>query len=284
MGGKLMTMPSGILGAILTNTAAKLIMHFIPKIRFYSKHRQTHATVFTIFIVTYYCMGLLVMNRQRKHIATLQNIPADFSPKWLLYYSKELRTQMIMYNIIPFVKPILKVMWGLGCCCRHRKTFKINKAQNSEFAYERRYASILTTTFICFNYGFAVPSLFVTAAAVFTTEYVLDKLLITYYYKERVENNDFLNRSTLRVLKYGIVFFFVYWGTGPDIKLLCDQQSGKLHLVHERGFGLQRTLCGTQSLNVRRNDNLRTLPILRLLRRQEESTLTGVWKVFGPSQ
>lgn len=212
MGGNLMTMPSGILGAILTNTAAKLIMHFIPKIRFYSKHRQTHATVFTIFMVTYYCMGLLVMNRQRKRNDTLKNIPANFSPRWLLYYSKELRTQMIMYNIIPFVKPLLKVLWGLGCCCRHRKTFKINKAQNNEFAYERRYASILTTSFICFNYGFAVPSLFVTAAAVFTVEYVLDKLLITYYYKERVENNDFLNRSTLRVLKYGIVIFLFIGG------------------------------------------------------------------------
>lgn len=63
MGGYWMTMPSGIASAILTNTAAKLIMFFIPYLRFHSKHRQTHLAVFTIFIVTYYCMGLLVMKR-----------------------------------------------------------------------------------------------------------------------------------------------------------------------------------------------------------------------------
>ena len=77
---------------------------------------------------------------------------------------------------------------------------------------ERRYASILTTAFICFNYGFAVPSLFIVASAMFFVTYVLDKLLITYYYKERVEHNDFLNRSALQVLKYGIVLFVFIGG------------------------------------------------------------------------
>ena len=71
-------------------------------------------------------MGLLVMKRQLSH-DTNKNIPADFSPKWLLYYSKELMSQMIMYNIIPYMKPILKILWKLGCCCRNRKTFKIDK-------------------------------------------------------------------------------------------------------------------------------------------------------------
>ena len=46
----------------------------------------------------------------------------------------------------------------------------------------------------------------------FFVTYILDKLLITYYYKERVENNDFLNRNTLRVLKYGIILFLFIGG------------------------------------------------------------------------
>lgn len=32
----------------------------------------------------------------------------------------------------------------------------------------------------------------------------MDKLLITYFYKERVEHNDLLNRTTLKLLKYAI--------------------------------------------------------------------------------
>lgn len=39
---------------------------------------------------------------------------------------------------------------------------------------------------------------------------MIDKLLITYYYKERVEHNDFLNRTVLKIVKYGIVIFLMF--------------------------------------------------------------------------
>jgi hypothetical protein len=34
--------------------------------------------------------------------------------------------------------------------------------------------------------------------------------MVTYYYKERVEHNDYLNRWTIKVLKYGIVSFLFF--------------------------------------------------------------------------
>jgi hypothetical protein len=33
---------------------------------------------------------------------------------------------------------------------------------------------------------------------------------VTYYYKERVEHNDFLNRVALKILKYGIIVFLFF--------------------------------------------------------------------------
>lgn len=39
----------------------------------------------------------------------------------------------------------------------------------------------------------------------------MDKLLITYFYKERVEHNDLLNRTLLTILKYAL-FVYLFMG------------------------------------------------------------------------
>lgn len=59
-GGDLVSIPCGISNAIMTNIGAVLITKFIPLIRFKSKHKQTHATVFSIFVVSYLSMGILI--------------------------------------------------------------------------------------------------------------------------------------------------------------------------------------------------------------------------------
>jgi len=83
---------------------------------------------------------------------------------------------------------------------------------NSEFPIERRYASILTTVFVVFTYGVAMPGLFVVACFIFIFQSISDKLLITYFYKERVEHNDLLNRNAVRIIKYALVIFLFVGG------------------------------------------------------------------------
>ena len=111
---------------------------------------------------------------------------------------------------MPYLGPVIKILIRRGCCCCRRKDYKSRTHMNAEFSMERRYATILTTCFICFNYGFAIPMLFIVASCVLLAQYIIDKLLVTYYYKERVEHNDYLNRWTLKVLKYGIVSFLFF--------------------------------------------------------------------------
>jgi len=65
-----------------------------------------------------------------------------------------------------------------------RKNYKLNKNNNSVFSFERRYGTLITTVFTCFTYGLAIPTLFLTASVVFWIQFFLDKILITYYYKE----------------------------------------------------------------------------------------------------
>jgi len=83
---------------------------------------------------------------------------------------------------------------------------------NSEFPIERRYASILTTVFVVFTYGVAMPGLFVVACFIFIFQSISDKLLITYFYKERVEHNDVLNRNAVRIIKYALAIFLFVGG------------------------------------------------------------------------
>lgn len=205
------TLPSGILNAILTNIGAKIILAVIPKVRFHSRHKQTHITVITIFIMSYLSMGILVMKRYWEPDSSYY-LPFDFTPAWLLFYGSVFRTQMIMSNYMQYLAPCFKIMFKRGCCCCRRKNYMANTHNNGEFSMERRYATILTTSFICFNYGFALPMLFITASVIFLGQYLFDKLLVTYYYKERVEHNDYLNRSSLIALKYGIVVFLYFSG------------------------------------------------------------------------
>lgn len=74
----------------------------------------------------------------------------------------------------------------------------------------RKYASLLTTAYTTFTFGFSMPVLFIFATLSFSTQFIIDKLLITYFYKQKVEHNDLLNRSFLKALKYApVVFFFV---------------------------------------------------------------------------
>lgn len=60
----------------------------------------------------------------------------------------------------------------------------------------------------------AYPVLFYIAAVVLMIQYFVDKLLITYYYKEKVEQNDLLNRTALVIIKYGCCIYLISGGLG----------------------------------------------------------------------
>lgn len=149
----------------MTNVGAVLITKFVPLIRFHSKHKQKHAMVFSIFIISYLSMGVLIM--RRFHTSGHKYLPPDFTPEWLIFYGKMIKTQMITTNLLQYIKPTLEIMIKRCCCCCKRKNYKPNTHLRAEFSLERRYASVLTTCFICFNYGFAIPALFLVASIVF---------------------------------------------------------------------------------------------------------------------
>jgi hypothetical protein len=226
----MVSMPCGITNSIMTNVGAVLITKFVKKIKFYSRHKQLHATVFAVFIMSYINAGLLPLKR----LPEAKWMPPDFTPNWVLFYSKMIMTSMILSNVMPYLGPSLKVLFKRGCCCCKRKNYEPKTHLNPEFPLERRYASILTTVFVVMTYGVAMPALFIIASVIFIFQSIMDKLLITYFYKERVEHNDLLNRSSLKVMKYSIVLFLVIGGLamGSNYCTLFNE-SPSIHFTNE---------------------------------------------------
>lgn len=113
---------------------------------------------------------------------------------------------------MPLLGPSIKALLKRGCCCCKKQSYNPEKHLNPPFAIERRYAGIINTCFLVSSYSFSLPVLPFIGSVVLSLQYIVDKLLITYYYKEVVEHNDMMNRTALRIIKYGIIVFYFFGG------------------------------------------------------------------------
>eukprot|EP00351_Strombidinopsis_sp_SopsisLIS2011_P002322 CAMPEP_0116881782 /NCGR_PEP_ID=MMETSP0463-20121206/13840_1 /TAXON_ID=181622 /ORGANISM="Strombidinopsis sp, Strain SopsisLIS2011" /LENGTH=74 /DNA_ID=CAMNT_0004533963 /DNA_START=2417 /DNA_END=2641 /DNA_ORIENTATION=- len=74
----------------------------------------------------------------------------------------------------------------------------------------------MTTSFITFMYGLAMPILFPIAAITFLNLYIVEKLLLSYWYQNPPTYDDKLNKAALNYLKWPpvLLLFFGYWWMG----------------------------------------------------------------------
>ena len=115
---------------------------------------------------------------------------------------------MVVSSLMPYAGPLLKLALKRCCCCCKRQSYKPNTHLNPQFPIVRKYASVLNVAFMCVTYGFAIPPLVLAGSLVICAQFIIDKLLITYYFKEHVLHDDLLDRITLRILKYTVPLFF----------------------------------------------------------------------------
>ena len=135
--------------------------------------------ILAIFIMAYFNAGILPLHR----FESSKWMPADFTASWLLFYSKMIITSLLLSNLMPYMGPLISMIRRRGFLCCKRANYKPDTYKNEAYPIEKRYASILTTVMITFTYGASIPSLFIFAACVLVANFIMDKLLITYYYK-----------------------------------------------------------------------------------------------------
>jgi len=199
-------MPSGMINGILTNVGAIVVAKFVPNIRFKSQHIERLTIVMSVFVISFLNMGILVLIQYKNQMY----VPNDFQIPWLLFWGKAITLSLFISNFMPLVAPTIKALCKRGLCCCKKDNYSAERHLNPEFKIERRYAGMINTCFLVFTYSFSLPVLPFVASIVLMLQYIIDKLLITYYYKEQIEHNDLINRWALRVIKYGIVLFYVF--------------------------------------------------------------------------
>jgi len=76
-----------------------------------------------------------------------------------------------------------------------------------------KYSGILNVLFVCFMYGLAIPMLFPISLMAFTVLYTMEKLTITYFFRQPPMFDEKLNKSAISKMKWAPIFmmFFGYW-------------------------------------------------------------------------
>jgi len=151
------SMPCGITNSIMTNVGAAILMKLVNLIRFKNNHWRLHVSVLSIAWMTYFNAGILPMIR----FTGYHWMPPDFTPDWVLFYSIMILSSMILSNVMPYLGSSIKIAKSRCCCCCKKKNYKPNTHLNPVFPIERRYASLIATSFICFSYGLTMPVLFI---------------------------------------------------------------------------------------------------------------------------
>jgi hypothetical protein len=100
--------------------------------------------------------------------------PAGLSKNWFEIYGNCIFSGVFVSSFMPYAAPMIGII--LKKC--GNKTLK-----PSGFDMDRKYANMLTTMFVAFAYGFAIPLLFFAAGISFLVQFFLDKILVTYWHQ-----------------------------------------------------------------------------------------------------
>lgn len=67
---------------------------------------------------------------------------------------------------------------------------------------ETKFTTILTTLFVTFAYGYELPILFLASSVCFLVQFMLDKLLVAYWFAMVPIKSDSLIKTSLIAVKY----------------------------------------------------------------------------------
>ena len=228
----------------VVNTIIRSINIILIKfIGYHTESAEITAIMLSIFVATFFNTAIQLLladaDFSSANYPLLGWIPLkgpypDLTENWYLNIAPSLIFTMLLnavYLYIEFAisfgtKALFRAMdqgWSTYCCCKPDKKTKkktiqeyVNLYSGPQHVMHFKYAAILTTVFVTLMYGYAIPMLFPIAAFTFLNYYIVDKLLITYYYQKPPVYDDKLNTAALSLMKYAPLFmmFFGYWCMG----------------------------------------------------------------------
>jgi hypothetical protein len=195
----------GLIVTALNLIGAALIQIYIKRIKFWSKQKQIMVTILSIFLLTYTLTDVIPVWKLDRHKKFL---PTGLTRSWFQLYNKTLFTSTFTTNFIPYLIGPLKDILLYKCCKK-----KFNRGDPArKLKLEQKYGLMLNTSFTVISFCFEMPLLLTAAAISFCFQYVLDRLLITYWYDEYPIHSDSLDAFVLRVFKYAPSIMMIFSG------------------------------------------------------------------------
>lgn len=189
----------------------------VTKIGYWTLSKQTSMIVNTIFIATFINTALVLLFGNANFSGTclhfwpftmFNGAYTNMTQNWYLDIGPALISTMIFNSVYVYMDfantfMTLFLMRALdqgGClCCKKRKTKKttiqsyINLYSGPPHSMNYKYSLILSTTFITFMYGVALPLLFPIAAFTFLNLLIMERILVTYWHSKPPMYDDKLN-------------------------------------------------------------------------------------------
>jgi len=153
----------------------------------------------------------------------------DFGEIWYTDVGLSIVKTMMIAAFMPLVEfggawapSWAKRKMDTGCKCCKTDSYTTKKMsiqryaelwQGPDYFIHFKYSNVLNITFVTMLYGAAMPVLFPVAMLTFFNIYTQERLCLAYYYQQPPSLDDKLIKSTLRILKWGVVGYlaFGYW-------------------------------------------------------------------------
>jgi hypothetical protein len=135
--------------------------------------------------------------------SNVSTFPKGLSKNWFEIYGNCLFSGVFVSAFMPYASPFIGIVIN---------KFRKSTLQPGSFKMDEKYATMLTTLFVTFAYGFAIPLLFVAAGMVFFVQKLLDKILVTYWFKFVPVKSDRTVTISIWVLKYAPAVMISFTG------------------------------------------------------------------------
>lgn len=179
------------------------------------------------FLNTAVIMLLLNANLEPQGVPFFDGQLSDFNSYWYNDTGNTIVGTMVFNAYWPFLEWLLLLLVfkvrnrvkDSGWRCRghttKKKTLKqyIDLYSGPQYLIHFKYSTIMNIVFVTFLYGAGMPVLFPVAAVSLFVLYVIEKVLIFYWYRQPPMFDEKLNNSVLDILTYAplLYFSFGYW-------------------------------------------------------------------------
>jgi hypothetical protein len=195
-----------------------LVIWVLKKLKSPNKSTETQRIMICVFFIQFFNTGplLILTNADLSQVGLplLDVVKAGFHPDFTVRWYKDVGQIILDTMTINIFIPIFELLGSIGTKTLLRildkkfrsdewKTKKktiesyIDLYAGPEFYMHQKYSNIINIAFMTFMFGAGIPLLFPIALLSFIVIYILERILVAYYYRAPSMMDDKLSRTAI---------------------------------------------------------------------------------------